>query len=150
MTAEQRKEGIDKALEEAEEAFESGEIPVGCALLSPDGQIFCSAHNLCEKDGDVFEHAEIIALKQAIKKEPSKHLKGWTLIVTLEPCLMCLGAILSASVSDVVYLVQSPDCGGFTKYDPFLGKELNPHYIEDKRAQDLLSRFFLGLRIKKA
>lgn len=83
------------ALEEAQKAFDMGEIPVG-AVIAKDGQIIARAHNLRETTGDPTAHAEVLAIRQAAAALGSRRLSGCTLYVTLEPCPMCAGAMVMA------------------------------------------------------
>lgn len=91
-----------KALEEAQYAYEEGEIPVG-AIIVCDNQIIAKAHNLTEKLTDVTAHAEILAITAAAEYLGSKYLNDCTLYVTLEPCPMCAGALAWAQIGKVVY-----------------------------------------------
>ncbi|MCQ2772790.1 MAG: nucleoside deaminase [Bacilli bacterium] len=95
-------EFMDLALKEAEKAMNENEIPVGAVVIK-DGMIISVGHNQREKFNDVTSHAEIEALKGAAKKLGTWKLDGCTLYVTLEPCLMCTGAILQSRISRVVF-----------------------------------------------
>lgn len=86
-----------EALEEAQKAFEKGEIPVG-AVMVKDGRIIARAHNLRETTGDPTAHAEVLAIREAAKTLGGRRLSGCTLYVTLEPCPMCAGALVMACV----------------------------------------------------
>ena len=90
------------ALEEAHNALSSGEIAVG-ALIVKDGRIISRAHNLVESAHDATRHAELIAIEQACKTLGSWRLNGCSLIVTLEPCAMCTGAILNSRIDEVIF-----------------------------------------------
>ena len=95
-------EFMNIALEEAEKALRENEIPVG-AVVVKDGKVISVGHNQRECLNDITSHAEIEALKNAAKVLGSWKLNGCTLYVTLEPCLMCTGAILQSRVSRVVF-----------------------------------------------
>lgn len=89
------------ALEEAQRAYELDEVPVG-AVLVMRGKVIARAHNLCEAASDPMAHAEMLVLREAIRKEGGR-LDGSTLYVTLEPCAMCAGAAINARVSRIVF-----------------------------------------------
>ena len=91
------------ALDEARLAMESGEVPVGAVLIDDEGGVVVRAHNLCERETDATAHAEILAIREAGRKLSRWRLTGCTLYVTLEPCPMCAGAIMSARISRLVY-----------------------------------------------
>lgn len=89
------------ALKEAEKAFDSGEVPVGCVIIY-EGRIIAKAYNQVETLGDPTAHAEMLALTSAFDATGSKQLKGCSMYVTLEPCSMCAGAIVLAKI-DALY-----------------------------------------------
>ena len=93
---------MKKALQEAEVAFEKGEIPVG-AVIVVDNRVIARAHNLTELLNDVTAHAEIQAITAAANFLGGKYLNKCTLYVTLEPCQMCAGALYWSQISTVVY-----------------------------------------------
>ena len=92
-----------RALELAAEAAADSEIPVGAVVLDPDGRIVAEGRNNREATHDPTGHAEVAALRRAAASVGSWNLEGHTLVVTLEPCLMCAGAILQARVGRVVF-----------------------------------------------
>lgn len=102
--------GMQLAYEQALLAQERGEVPVGCVIVK-DFQIIASAYNQPIASKDPTAHAEIVALRQAAEALGNYRLLGTTLYVTLEPCLMCLGAILHARVKRVVYAAADPKAG---------------------------------------
>ena len=91
-----------KALQEAEAAFEKGEIPVG-AVVVVDNRIIARAHNLTEMLNDVTAHAEMQAITAAANFLGGKYLQNCTLYVTLEPCQMCAGALYWSQISTIVF-----------------------------------------------
>ncbi|MCM8819596.1 MAG: tRNA adenosine(34) deaminase TadA [Candidatus Omnitrophica bacterium] len=103
---------IKEALKEAEFAFIEDEVPVG-AVIVYDGKIIAKAHNQVEKLKDPTAHAEMIAITQATSYLNSKWLYNCTLYVTVEPCIMCAGALLLSRVSKVVYGTGDPKNGAF-------------------------------------
>lgn len=94
---------MSAALEVAREALESGDVPVGAIVLDPDGNIVGSGRNRREEDGDPTAHAEIVAIREAADVEGTWRLDEHTLIVTLEPCAMCAGAIAQSRIKKVVF-----------------------------------------------
>ena len=99
------------ALEEAAKAAECGEIPVGAVVVDQKGEILASAHNLCETEQMPTHHAELLAVQQACKRSGSWRLSGCTVYVTLEPCPMCMGAMIHARVKRIVFGAFDPRAG---------------------------------------
>lgn len=95
-------EAMKLALEQAEKALYLGEVPVGAVVLW-QGEVIATAHNLCETRKDATAHAELLALQQAAKVCGDWRLNDCTLVVTLEPCCMCAGAIVNARVGKVIF-----------------------------------------------
>ncbi len=98
------------ALEEARRAAAAGEVPVG-AVLVRDGDVLARGHNRNLLDLDPTAHAEIVVLRAAAGLLGERRLPGTTLYVTLEPCLMCLGAMVHARVAEVVFAAEDPQVG---------------------------------------
>lgn len=139
------------ALTEAEAAYAAGEVPVGAVILW-DGEVISRGHNLRETENDPFAHAEMLAMGAAARRLKRWRLDRATLVVTLEPCPMCMGAVLQARIPRLVYGAPDPKggmCG--TLYDLSDDPRLN-HRVEVVRgvraeeAGGLLSRFFEGRR----
>ena len=136
---------MKKALQEAELAFEKGEIPVG-AVIVIDNKVIARTHNLTEMLNDVTAHAEMQAITSAANFIGGKYLKGCTLYVTLEPCQMCAGALYWSQISKVVF-GASDDQRGFQN----LGTQLHPKTqvikgVLAQEASDLMVRFFASKR----
>jgi len=136
---------MKKALQEAEMAFEKGEIPVG-AVIVIDDKVIARSHNLTEMLHDVTAHAEMQAITSAANFIGGKYLKGCTLYVTLEPCQMCAGALYWSQISKVVF-GASDEQRGFQK----LGTQLHPKTqvvkgVLAQEAADLMVRFFASKR----
>jgi tRNA(adenine34) deaminase len=113
------------ALAEAALATRHGDVPVGAVVLS-DGRVVASRHNERERTGDPTAHAEVLALRDAARALGTWRLDGCTLVVTLEPCLMCAGAALNARIGRVVYGAADPKAGaGATLYNVFADPRLN-------------------------
>lgn len=137
---------MKEALKEAQKAFDLDEVPVGAVIVC-DNRIIARAHNLTERLNDVTAHAEMQAITAAANFLGGKYLKNCTLYVTLEPCVMCAGAMFWAQISKLVY-GASDEKRGFTKVD---NKIIHPTtivqsgVIEDKSTQ-LLKEFFRNRR----
>lgn len=99
------------ALAEAEQAAQNGEVPVG-ALVTKDGEVLATAHNRVLETGDPTAHAEILALRAAAAHVGNYRLTGCDLYTTVEPCLMCTGAIVHARIRRLVYGPPEPKFGG--------------------------------------
>jgi tRNA(adenine34) deaminase len=111
---------MKKALLEAENAFEKGEIPVG-AIIVVENRVIARSHNLTEMLNDVTAHAEMQAITAAANFIGGKYLKGCTLYVTLEPCQMCAGALYWSQISKIVFGARDEQRGFMT-----LGTQLHP------------------------
>jgi tRNA(adenine34) deaminase len=137
------------ALEEAEQAARGGDVPVGAVVLSPDGTtVLAAGHNEREATGDPTAHAEVLALRRAAAKTGQWRLTGCTLVVTLEPCTMCAGALVQSRVDRVVYGARDEKAGAAgSLWDVVRDRRLNhrPEVIGDVLADEcarLLSDFF--------
>ncbi len=139
---------MQKAIEEARIAFEMGEIPVGAVVVSQN-QIIAKAHNQTQRFHDVTAHAEILAITAAAEFLGSKYLNDCTLFVTLEPCIMCAGALKWSQIDRIVF-GASDDKEGFMRY----GKELlHPSTkvemgLLQNECSALLKSFFVQKRAK--
>ncbi len=136
---------MKKALQEAELAFEKGEIPVG-AVIVIDNKIIARTHNLTEMLNDVTAHAEMQAITSAANFIGGKYLKGCTLYVTIEPCQMCAGALYWTQISKIVF-GASDDQRGYQN----LGTAIHPKTqviqgVLAKECSDLMLRFFAERR----
>ena len=98
------------ALKEAKKAFKKGEIPIG-AVIVKNNKIIAKAHNLKELKNNCTAHAEIIAIEKASKKNKNWRLNDCKLYVTMEPCMMCCGAIIQSRISTVIYGVDNENYG---------------------------------------
>jgi len=98
------------ALAEAKAAAEAGEVPVGAVVVA-GGEIVARGHNRSETDRDPSAHAEIVALRAAARAEGNYRLTGATLYVTLEPCAMCMGALVQARIERLVFGAYDPKAG---------------------------------------
>lgn len=136
---------MKKALQEAEMAFEKGEIPVG-AVIVVDNKVIARSHNLTELLNDVTAHAEMQSITAAANFLGGKYLKNCTLYVTLEPCQMCAGALYWSQISKVVFGARDEQRGFLT-----LGTQLHPKTqviqgVMANECADLMKRFFTSKR----
>jgi tRNA(adenine34) deaminase len=141
------------ALDEARLALEHGDVPIGAVVLrDADGEVIGRGHNEREHRQDPTAHAEVLALQQAAAAVGSWRVLGCTLLVTLEPCAMCAGAIVLARVPRVVYGCTDPKAGAAgSVLDVLAEPRLNhrPEVIGGVRAEEcaeLLRRFFAERR----
>lgn len=112
MEEKQKKKIILAALKEAHKAFELDEVPVGAVVFnSQTGEIIAKAHNLVEKKKNPLNHAEIQVIEKSLKKINDKFLGGYSIFVTLEPCVMCAGAIAWARLDGLYYGASDPKTG---------------------------------------
>lgn len=136
---------MKKALLEAEQAFEKGEVPVG-AVIVVDNKIIACAHNLTELLNDVTAHAEMQAITSASNFLGGKYLHNCTLYVTLEPCQMCGGALFWSQISNVVYGASDPERGCISLNNKLHPKTKIKGGILEDQASSLLKRFFIEKR----
>jgi len=104
------------ALKEAKKAYKLDDVPVGCIIVKDD-KIIASAHNYKELKNIATYHAELLAINKACKKLKTWHLEDCTLYTTLEPCMMCTGAIIQSRIKNIVYGVANKDFGYLSKID---------------------------------
>lgn len=135
------------ALAEASVAFDNDEVPVGAAVVI-DGVVVATGNNRCIADSDPSAHAEIVALRAACAAKRNYRLSGATLYVSLEPCIMCTGAIVQARVRRVVFAAYDKKAGALGSVEDLsLSKaanhrfEINGGLFADE-SQRLLERFF--------
>jgi tRNA(adenine34) deaminase len=136
---------MKKALQEAEMAFDKGEIPVG-AIIVIDNKIIARSHNLTELLNDVTAHAEMQSITAAANFLGGKYLVGCTLYVTLEPCQMCAGALYWSQISKIVFGARDEQ-RGFIR----MGTQLHPKTtvvsgVLANEASELMKRFFAERR----
>ncbi|MCH0541938.1 nucleoside deaminase [Streptomyces sp. MUM 203J] len=137
-----------RALAEAERAARGGDVPVGAVVLASDGELLATGHNEREAIGDPTAHAEVLALRRAARRVGEWRLPGCTLVVTLEPCVMCAGALVQARVDRLVFGALDEKAGAVgSLWDLVRDRRLNhrPEVIQGVLAEDcaeLLTRFF--------
>lgn len=137
-----------RALDQAHLAFEAGEVPVGAVVVSADGEILAAAYNAPVSGCDPCAHAEILALRAAGQAVGNYRLEGATLFVTLEPCMMCTGAMVHARIARLVYGAAEPRTGMLESKANLLAQPWFNHTIAVSGgilaapAKRLLKRFF--------
>ena len=152
-TIEEKEMFMREALKEAEIALANDEIPIGCVLVK-DGQIIGRGHNAREELQRAVMHAEIMALEEANQRENSWRLLDTTLFVTIEPCVMCSGAIGLARIPKVIYGAKNQKVGaGGSLYDILTDERLN-HRVEvesgllEEECAAIMQNFFRNRRKK--
>jgi len=134
------------ALSEAQIAAEAGEIPVG-AIVVCQHRVIAKAYNQTERLKDVTAHAEILAITSASEYLGGKYLKDCTLYVTLEPCVMCAGALYWSQIGRIVYGISDPKRGFSTIKQPLLHPKTKVDFgVLEPEITRLLKNFFLKLR----
>ena len=137
---------MNMALNEAMKAYEEDEIPVGAVIVYKD-QIIGRGYNQSQRLKDSTAHAEMIAITSAQNKIGSKYLNGCELYVTLEPCMMCSGAIFLSKISKVVYGLDDKEKGFLRSSKEYTNKKLKIiSNIQEIKSKELLDSFFFKLR----
>ncbi|AVG39556.1 tRNA adenosine(34) deaminase TadA [Achromobacter insolitus] len=147
---------MERALEQAQAAYDIGEVPVGALVVSAQGDILGRGFNRTIIDHDPTAHAEIVALRSAARALENYRLPGITVYVTLEPCVMCIGAMLHARLARVVFGAYDPKTGACgSVLDIGSVPKLNHHTsvtggVLAEPCGDLLRRFFRERRSKES
>lgn len=136
---------MKKALNEAEIAFEKGEIPVGAVIVVAN-KIIARSHNLTELLNDVTAHAEIQSITAAANYLGGKYLKDCTLYVTLEPCQMCAGALYWSQISKIVFGARDEQRGFITMGTTLHPKTIVNHGVLAAECAEIMTRFFAKKR----
>lgn len=147
---EKYKEYIEIAMREAKIAFNNGEVPVGSVIIEND-KIISKGHNLVENSGNITLHSEIVSIKKATKKKKTIKLDNCTILTTLEPCPMCLSALIYSHIEKIIFLAEDKKwgaLGGLYDLRTFIKNHKIPtfEFIEYKPAEDLIEQFFKKLR----
>lgn len=144
---------MDLALAEAQRAQAQNEIPVGAVVLGPDDKIIATGYNQRESSHDPTGHAEIIAIRAAAEVLQDRMLLGCTLAVTLEPCVMCAGAIAAAHIPRVLFGAWDEKAGAAGSVYDVLRDQRLPHPrieviggLREKESRSLLQQFFATRR----
>lgn len=146
MTQKELDSAIEVLYEKAKETAAKGEIPISAVLLFPDGAVYAEGNAVEEKDNPL-EHAEIRVINRAIK-DRGRYLKDGVLLVSLEPCLMCLGAIVKAGIPILYYILDDPKLGSLSHYHAFVDDVLKINRIGSSKFSKLMKDFFYGIRRK--
>lgn len=139
------------AIKEAKKAYKKGDIPVGAVIVKND-KIISKAYNKKEKDKNAIKHAEIIAIEKACKKLKTWHLEDCVLYTTLEPCMMCCGAIIQSRIRTLVYGTTNAKFGYVESMGNLLNNSKNNHKvniisgIKKDESSELLISFFKNKR----
>lgn len=145
---------MQEAIAEAEAAEALGEVPIG-AIVVHQGEIVGRGHNLRETSNDPTTHAEMMAIRQAAEKLDAWRLLDCTLYVTLEPCVMCMGAIILARIPNLVFATRDPRVGAVGSIYNFAEDERFNHQVQvregilQEECSFQLSSFFRRLRERK-
>lgn len=141
---------MNEALKEAKKAYDLGEVPIGCVIVR-DGVIIGRGHNRTEADGSAMHHAEIMALKEADEATDGWRIGG-DLYVTVEPCPMCMGAILNSRIERLIIGTDNPRFGAAGSVVNLAAFRAFNHSVDVTRSicaeacRDLMQSFFKGLR----
>lgn len=143
---------MEEALKLAREAFDDGEVPVGCVIVRGD-EIVGRGRNRREKGKSALAHAEVEAISEACARLGGWRLWECTLYVTLEPCPMCAGAIVNARIPRVVFGASDTKCGACGSVCDLFSMDFNHHPqvekgIREEESSALLSDFFKNLRVE--
>jgi tRNA(adenine34) deaminase len=145
---------MKEAIAEAKKALKNNDVPIGAVIVN-DGKIIARGYNKVEKKHNVLAHAEMTAIKNALKVTKRKHLNNCSLYVTLEPCVMCSGAIVLSRFKKLVYGAKDPKAGASgTLYSITNDERLNHRCtvtggVLEKECSDMLKEFFKDLRKTK-
>lgn len=143
-----------RAIDLAAAAGEQGDVPVGAVVVSPDGEVVGEGANAREQTGDPTAHAEVLALREAARHTGGWRLTDHTLVVTLEPCPMCAGALLLARIRTVVLGAWDPKAGACGSVWDLARDGRSNHWVEvvggvrEEECSWLLLDFFAGRRLR--
>jgi tRNA(adenine34) deaminase len=143
---------MDFALQEAEKAGQMGEVPVGAVVIAENGEVIAAAHNQIITQVDPTAHAEILALRRAALSANNYRLLNTSMYVTIEPCLMCMGALVHARVKRIVYGAQDPKWGAAGSLYNFAEDDRLNHRVDiihgvcEEKCRRLMQAFFKAKR----
>jgi len=143
---------MEMALEQAQLAYNMGEVPVGAVITNSNGEVISKAHNLRETTNSPLAHAEVLCIEKAAQELGSWRLSDCTLYVTLEPCMMCSGAIISARIPELFFGALDPKSGYVQSLhrsleDSRLNHQVKCHQgLRSEESSVLLKQFFKKLR----
>ncbi len=150
--SEQYEHYMSIALEEAEEALDKDEVPIGALVVSPEGEVIGRGHNLRETTGDPTAHAEILALREAGMSQGDWRLENYDLYVTVEPCAMCAGAAVNARIRELIFGVRDPKTGAVVSLRSLTSDVRLNHQVQviegicETECASILQEFFRRLR----
>ena len=142
---------MELAFKEAQKAFQEDEVPVGCVIVK-DEKVIAKAHNKKEKKNSALFHAEIECINKATKKLNNWNLKGCEMYITLEPCMMCTGAIINSRIDKVYFGCKDPKGGSLVSNIKIKDIKMLNHYpdieegIMEKECSEILKQFFKNKR----
>ncbi|MCX8093086.1 MAG: tRNA adenosine(34) deaminase TadA [Candidatus Goldbacteria bacterium] len=142
-----------QALKEAEKAYKKDEVPVGTVIVY-NNKIIARAHNLIKTKKDPTAHAEILAIKKAAKKLNNERLIDTSLYVTLEPCAMCVGAIILARIKNLIFGASDPKTGACGSVFDIINSKKNNHRVNvtsdvlKNKCAEIIKKFFKSKRQK--
>ena len=145
---------MELALEEAKKTGQKNEVPIGAVVVDSNGSVMAAAHNQVITRADVTAHAEILALRAACAAAKNYRLPGTTLFVTVEPCPMCMGAIIHARVERLVFGAFDPKWGAAGSLYDFAADDRFNHQPEvisgvcEEACRRLMVGFFRAKRVK--
>ena len=144
---------MGQALQLAAGALASGDVPVGALVFSPEGEVLGAGCNRREAEGDPTAHAEVVAIRSAALSGAGWRLEGCTLVVTLEPCVMCAGALMLARVGALVLGAWDPKAGACGSVWDVVRHRRASHRVEviggvrEQECSQILLDFFAGHRL---
>ncbi|MBS3808716.1 MAG: tRNA adenosine(34) deaminase TadA [Desulfobacterales bacterium] len=147
---------MDAALEQAQKARDAGEVPIGAVVADETGKLMASAFNQTIQMADPTAHAEILAIRKAADRIQNYRLLNMSLYVTIEPCIMCMGAVIHARLTRVVFGTRDPKWGGAgSLYNFAADRRLNhePEIISGVRENEcrtIIVDFFTAKRLKNS
>ncbi len=136
---------LNIAYKEAKKAYKKKDVPVGCVIVK-NNKIIAKAYNKKEKYEIATYHAEILAINKACKKLKTWHLENCTLYTTMEPCMMCTGAIIQSRIKKIVYSVKNKNFGYIEKSNIQQNSKIIIKQIEQEKILKLLNLFFKKIR----
>ena len=137
---------MNLALIEAKKAFKHDDVPVGCVIVK-DNKVIAKAYNKKENKGDAIRHAEIEAISKACKRLKTWHLEGCTLYTTMEPCMMCSGAIVQSRIGHICYGIKNESFGMSQYIKNYNKNVIVEDYILYDKSLNLVQLFFKKKRM---
>lgn len=143
----------DILYKELRKAYKIGEVPVACVIVDSNGKVIAKGHNKRETKKNALCHAEVIAINKACHKLHSWRLDDLSMYVTLEPCVMCTGAIIQSRINKVTFYAKDKRNGSIVSSNNLLDgiytHKVDYEYIEDDHCSQIITKFFKELRLKK-